>query len=301
MRAALFFAFVLVTAIGVALIAGCARATDDPGLDALLRVACAQFYRGALPAASDGPAISSFMDASSIIRAGELGAPLSGVVTRDTTAVAIYLEGDPGYWIVTPGAEDATALGQLDFGARLSFSPLLPAGSYTLAGRASDGAGRFGPPTRNPLMTSDTPVGGTLVVGLKWDSEADLDLHLLIPDGTEIWANKINSYTPPPPGTPGDPNAFKSGGILDFDSNANCQIDGRRAENVYWTMAPPSGHYIARVDTYSLCGVPQANWQLAVTLDGASLGRASGAGRDSDAALTHGRGAGVTALEFDIP
>jgi hypothetical protein len=267
---------------GLVALSGCARATDDPGLDAFLRVSGAQFYRGTLPAATDGPAISSFMDASSIIRSGEQGAPLSGIVTRDTTAVAIYLEGDPGY-------------------ARLSCSPLLPAGSYTLAGRASDGTGRFGPPSRNPLMTSDDPVGGTLVVGLKWDVEADLDLHLVIPDGTEIWANKINSFTPPPPGTPGDPNAFKSGGILDFDSNANCNIDGRRAENIYWTVAPPSGHYIARVDTYSLCGTPQANWQLAVDINGTSLGRAYGAGRDGDAALTHGRGAGVTALEFDIP
>jgi hypothetical protein len=286
---------------GLVALSGCARATDDPGLDALLRVSGAQFYRGTLPAATDGPAISSFMDATSIIRSGQQGAPLSGIVTRDTTAVAIYLEGDPGYWIVTPGAEDATQLNQLSFGARLSFSPLMPAGSYTLAGRASDGAGRFGPPSRNPLMTSDDPAGGTLVVGLKWDVEADLDLHLVIPDGTEIWANKINSFTPPPPGMPGDPNAFKSGGILDFDSNANCNIDGRRAENIFWTVAPPSGHYIARVDTYSLCGTPQANWQLAVDINGTSLGRAYGAGRDGDAALTHGRGAGVTALEFDIP
>jgi len=301
MRGALFFTFVVVTSIAVALVAGCARATDDPGLDAMLRVAGAQLYRGTLPAAMDGPAISSFMDASSIVRAGQQGAPLSGIVTRDTTAVAIYLEGDPGYWIVTPGAEDATALNQLSFGAKLSFSPLLAAGGYTLAGRASDGAGRFGPPARNPLTTGDVPANGTLVIGLKWDTESDLDLHLVIPDGSEIWANKINSFTPPPPGTPGDPNAYKSGGILDFDSNANCAIDGRRAENIFWTVAPPSGHYIARVDTYSLCGTPQANWQLDVTLNGTSLGRASGAGRDSDAALTHGRGAGVTALEFDIP
>jgi hypothetical protein len=36
---------------------GCSAATSDPGLDALLRVAGGQFYRGQLPAAMDGPAI----------------------------------------------------------------------------------------------------------------------------------------------------------------------------------------------------------------------------------------------------
>jgi hypothetical protein len=283
------------------IISGCGRATDDPGLDALLRVGNGQFLRGALPTGTKGPAITSFMAGSTIIHAGQLSAPMTGIVTRDTTAVAIGLQGDPGYWIVTPGAEDPTMLNQLGFSAKVSFSPLLPLGSFTVVARAANLAGEYGPPTTITVMTSGPMQADTLLVSLKWDTEADLDLHLVIPDGSEIWANKINSYNPPPPGSPSDPTAYQSGGILDFDSNANCAIDGRRAENIFWTAAPPSGHYVARVDTYSLCGTPQADWQLDVSLGGTSLGRASGASRDSDAALTHGRGAGVTALEFDIP
>jgi hypothetical protein len=283
------------------IIGGCAKASDDPGLDALMRVGNGQFYRGTMPSGGAGPAISSFMSGSSIVRPGELSAPLSGIATRDTTAVAIQLQGDPGYWIVTPGAEDPTALNQLGFSARVSFSPLLPSGSYTIIARAANLQGAYGPSSKLEVMTADSMGGYSLLVSLRWDTEADLDLHLVIPDGSEIWSNKINSFNAPPPGSGGDPNAWKAGGILDFDSNSSCNIDGRRLENIYWTQSPPSGHYIARVDTYSLCAANQADWQLDVTVAGKAVGRAFGTGRDSDAALPHGAMAGVTAFSFDVP
>ena len=85
-------------------------------------------------------------------------------------------------------------------------------------------------------------MGPTLLVSLRWDTEADLDLHVVIPNGTvrsdddRIWSKPRR-----PPGQMVDAGAYKSGGILDFDSNANCVIDGRRQENVSWTVAPPSG------------------------------------------------------------
>jgi hypothetical protein len=50
-----------------------------------------------------------------------------------------------------------------------------------------------------------------------------------------------------------------------------------------------------------LCGVPSANWHLEVTLNGNSLGSAAGTSLDSDAALPHGQGDGLTALQFDVP
>ena len=298
MRASLV---VLALLAPLAPLGGCSRVTDDPGLDALMRVASAQFYRGAMPPASAGPAMSAFQTNSSIIRAGELSAGLSGSVPRDATAVAITLQGDPGYWLITPGAVDATQLGTLTFSARLSFAPTLPSGAFTIIGRAVDAHGHFGPTSTVTLTTAGAATTDTLLVSLRWDTEADLDLHLVIPDGSEIWANKINSFNPPPPGSGGDPNGYQAGGILDFDSNANCNIDGRRLENIYWTQPPPSGHYIARVDTFSLCAATQADWQLDVTLGGKSLGHVSGTGRDSDAALPHGAMSGVTAITFDVP
>jgi len=75
------------------------------------------------------------------------------------------------------------------------------------------------------------------------------------PTGSEIWAGNINSldrYSDvcqrPMAG------AMSEAGILDFDSNAGCVIDGRCNENVVWSVAAPAGDNVARVDTFSLCG-----------------------------------------------
>jgi hypothetical protein len=283
------------------LTAGCDGASQDPGLRALLRVANAQFVPGAPPTESGGPAILTFNNSSNLIRPGQRSKPLSGIVPRGTTGVAIYLDGDAGYWVVTPGAEDPTALLQLGFAATLSFSPALTPGPYTLVGRAIDASGNVGPPSTAMLTAMSTTPSGTLVVSLTWAQEADLDLHLVTPDGTDIWAKNINSHEPPKPGDPPDPNGWTQGGILDFDSNANCIIDGRRQEDVYWMAPPPSGHYIVRVDAFSLCGEPQADWAVTATLMDQPLGKAYGTAHDPDTWGQHVAGAGVTALEFDVP
>ena len=90
--------------------------------------------------------------------------------------------------------------------------------------------------------------------------------------------------------------------MLDFDSNSSCAIDGRRQEDAVWMAAPPAGHYVVRVDTFSLCGEAIADWTVGVTLNGTVIAAAEGEGRDTDAALySHEQGAGVTALAFDVP
>jgi hypothetical protein len=90
-------------------------------------------------------------------------------------------------------------------------------------------------------------------------------------------------------------------GVLDFDSNEDCQIDGRDLENVVWTGQPPAGHYIVRVDAFSLCGQMSAAWHAIAYTPQATLGEASGV---LTGAATRGAptaGAGLTAFEFDYP
>lgn len=295
MRAASF-----VVALVVAL-AGCSGASNDPAADAIMRLGGAQFFRGQPPASSDGPMVQQLTTApASAIRRG-VNNTVQGFVDRSATAVALYLDGDVGYWIVTPGAIDVTQLGQLGFSAPAAYANNLPAGTYTLHAMAGDARGHFGPVADFTLHTEETMASDTLLVSLAWDTEVDLDLHLVTPDGTEVWANKINSLPPPVPGQTTDPNAYKSGGILDFDSNSNCVIDGRRMENVYWTVPPPSGHYLVRVDTWAMCAETWANWRVTVTLNDQDLGMAAGFTRPTDVEVKHGVGAGVKALEFDVP
>jgi len=106
----------------------------------------------------------------------------------------------------------------------------------------------------------------------------------------------------PPLGQEPPPDAVALGyGLLDFDSNANCVIDGRRQENVIWRDPPAAGRYLVRVDTFSMCGQPAARWTVEATRDGAVVSRATGVGTDADTRFSHQAGAGVLALEIDVP
>jgi hypothetical protein len=291
--------FILAVAVAAG---GCSGPDSDPGLDLLLRVGGdqTQFYRGTPPAESGGPMLLQ-LNSSSAVRPGQNDGAVAGLAAPETTAVILYLDNDRGYWVFPPSVPDPSANFALTYNAPIRFSSLIPNGTYTMVGRAVDLQGRVGPALNYKVRVADTSTStmpSTLLISLRWDVEADLDLHLLLPDGSEVFSQKINSYQP----QNGDmPDAYLKGGILDADSNATCIIDGRRTENIYWTQTPPSGHYIARVETYSMCGETAAIWDLGVTQMDQQLGLVHGMSRDSDTLPKRGRDAGLTAFEFDIP
>ena len=78
-------------------------------------------------------------------------------------------------------------------------------------------------------------------MSLAWDSEADLDLHVVDPAGVEIWARNINSYQSPSVGTPPDPSAVMAG----VSTSAGVATGGRRLPRCgpgklyLWRMAAP--------------------------------------------------------------
>ena len=282
----------------------CGGLPGDLGLDADLRVAGAQYLAGDLEAAGPGggPAVVSLFNSLTGVQPGERDKPFTGSLAPTATAAALGLRGDRGYWIAIAGPPALDAPDLPTFHATLSFSSDLPLGDLALLVRAVDATGRFGAPSQVPLVSAlAPPPAGALVVSLQWDSEADLDLHLVTPDGVEVWARNINSYLAPLPGTAVDPEAWKAGGILDFDSNAGCVIDGRRQENVVWQSPPPVGAYRVRVDTASLCGAPAARWQARVLLGGAPIAASQGVSLPSDTRFSKGPGSGVEALTFDVP
>jgi hypothetical protein len=292
-----------VATTALALLASCTDGSvPDQALDARLRVSGGQFFRGDMPAPEDGPAVKE-LTLSPIVRAGSVARTCSGVIDPSATAVALALEGDRGYWIVPAGIPDVTAQGFPTFKADLAFALSLAPGRRAFLARAVDGGGRFGAAFVKPLDVTAAPrPTGRLVIALSWDAPVDLDLHVVDPNGVEIWKRNISSYEPPPPGSPPEPPGTPHpGGVLDFDSNAQCVPDGRRAENVVYADAPPSGHYVARVDTFSLCKEVGAHWRVEAFLDGVSVAAAEGASAASDTRFAHDRGAGVLALEIDVP
>lgn len=281
--------------------AGCAEPAGL-GLSALMRVEGAELRTEPLPAAASGPAVVALTLTTSSASPGERDKPFSGALDPASTAVAIGLEGDVGFWLLPAAAPDVQSPDYPTFNVRLSFSPELSPGEHTIFAQAGDAKGRFGEVASAPLsIVAPPPPEGALVVSLFWDTEADLDLHVVDPDGIEIWKRNINSYEAPAPGEPADPSAWKSGALLDFDSNAECVIDGRRRENVIWKEAPPAGQYVVRVDTFSLCGAAAARWTVEVYSGGERLSSAAGLSTAVDTRAPHDRGAGVRALGFEVP
>jgi len=296
-------ALILAACVAVAVAPACRGPSEDIGLGASLRVTGGQFLGGDVETAAPGggPAVVSVFNSLTAVQPGERDKPLVGSLGPAATAVAIGLRGDRGYWIVVAGPPALDAPELPTFAATLSFSPELPLGDLVLLVRAVDAQGRFGAPTPVPLASAPAPAAtGALVVSLAWDTESDLDLHVVTSDGVEIWARNINSYRAPLPGTPVDASAWQSGGILDFDSNAACVIDGRRQENVVWQAAPPPGTYLVRVDTASLCAAPAARWTVRAVLAGVEVGASQGTSLPGDARYSKGPGSGIQALSFDV-
>jgi hypothetical protein len=85
---------------------------------------------------------------------------------------------------------------------------------------------------------------GDVQVSVSWSDSSDVDLHVIDPDGAEIYYGQKTS---------------PSGGTLDLDSNAACHRNSdntyKSNENVVW---PPNGGlagtYTVKLDYWSSCG-----------------------------------------------
>ena len=290
----------------------------------MLRVEGAQVRAGHISDAPEDQATAevSGLNGSLLVFPGIQGRTVSGKVGPEATAVAIGLAKDNAFWILPAGGHDSVRPDLLTFTAQLDFSPeladsgVVEQGSsgnlvvpVTFRGVAQDG--RLGPSIVLNLTLLSTEPSGSLVISLRWDAPVDFDLRVLapLPDGTgttEIWS-KHPSNLPPDTGSGLPADQQGAVGSLDFDSNADCAIDGRGQENVVWQGLPPAGHYVVRVDAFSLCGQVSADWEALATYTGLLLTRTDGNPADvfgiaTEAATRgdHGAGAGVRAFEFDL-
>jgi len=267
-----------------------------------MQIAGGHFFEGAMPKGSAlGPEIVQLSLVNGNIWPGLANDPISGALGPTATAAALGLEGDVGYWIVVAGIPSVLTPNDPSFSATAEFSKGIVLGDYALVVRAVDQAGNFGPPSTRTLIAEPSPPNppprGDLVVTLTWDTESNLDLHVVDPVGVEIyWDNP--STEPPFPFEQTDGGSY---GYIDYDSNANCIIDGLRREDAIWPHPPPTGRYTVRVDAASLCGQAIAYWTVRVRLYGKQIGEATGVALEADTMDSHGAGSGVLALQFTVP
>lgn len=257
--------------------------------------------RGAVAPTSAGPQVLALNLSRSAVARGDSALHLSGSLAPSANAVALWLDGDRGFWLLPAGLPDVTIPDALTFAVTAAIARDAPLGPRALQVAALSAEGVAGAATGAALELLPRPEpAGELVVTLRWDTAADLDLHVVDGTGVEIWARNPNSWQAAP-GAPPDPNAWQQGGLLDLDSNGNCVIDGRDEENVAWRAAPPRGHYLVRVDTFSLCAQPVAHWTVELRRHGALETTVRGVSTEASTRPPHELGAGVTALEFEVP
>jgi hypothetical protein len=188
------------------------------------------------------------------------------------------------------------------FVATLSFTREISAPSLGLQFGAVDARGRIGPLQAETLRVTRDPTDTALSIELSWDTNADLDLHVVMPNGDEIFAGNVSSYVAPPPGQPAaDPNAFRDAGVLSIDSNASCVIDGRREELVRFPESTASGEYTVRVATASLCAESTAHFRVRAFLQGKKIAEAEGLSTSQSTRFGGGRGAGAFAFSIRVP
>ena len=202
---------------------------------------------GTPPSASGGPtatatAISSAIDGGSNLVALHGSAPFTQVivsvangagtppVTADTSA------GSSGFFRITLPAATTDQTIVVTFGTTIQFA------TFDVQYQLISASGAVGAPTT--VHTSLVSAGvGDVQVAVSWDQLTDVDLHVVEPNGNEIfWAQPVSS----------------TGGQLDLDSNQACGIDGKNTENVRWSKSAPSGTYTVRLDYFLSCQISQS-------------------------------------------
>jgi hypothetical protein len=164
----------------------------------------------------------------------------------------------------------------------LTFPQTIPLSEFELLFAVADPSGVVGPYTG--LSTSVIVVGtGDVQVTLSWDTDSDVDLHVVDPSGEEVFYAHRQSA---------------SGGALDLDSNAGCDIDHVRNENITWPVGrAPRGRYTVRVDYWDSCAVAQTNFTVRINNVGGNpqlvTGSFTGLGDQG------GLGSGRTVATFD--
>ena len=263
---------------------------------ALLRVDGAQIVPGPPPDEDTGPGVQGIQVLATRIWPGQVGKSLTAVLDERATAAALHWTGDAVHYVVPAGAPDVTAPTLPTVVASLSLAPWLDLGPHALAIYAVDAAGRYGRPRWQRFDAVADPAAPALPqswlqILLRWDRAADLDLHVQEPSGRVVWSRHKAGA------------AGMGSGVLDFDSNAACVLDGQQREQVRYLQPPPSGRYRVRVDTFSLCQQATAYWSLAVYRMGheAPLFITRGQSLASDTRGPHGADSGVLALELDLP
>ena len=199
--------------------------------------------------------------------------------TGEIVKIYVSIQGQDGYWEVTvpPGSTVADVL--------LTLAQQLPA-QLVIVFEVADASGNVSAPAM--IRTTIHTVGtGDLQISVSWDVDNDVDLHVVDPNGFEVYWGDMTSA---------------EGGMLDLDSNAACDIDHIRNENVVWPVGKaPAGSYTVLVDNFENCASAAANYVVTVQKKGQAAQTFMGSFLATDPGDFGDQASGVTITTFTYP
>ena len=238
--------------------------------------AAATYHAGALPAPK-GDVIVTVPSTTNAINGGSTMI----TVEAESTIVKIYvaIQGEDGYWEVTVPAGSSVA------DVLLTLAQQLPS-ELVIVFEVADSNGNVSVPV-SVVTTIIKVATGDVAVSVSWNVENDIDLHVVDPNGFEVY------YTD---------DVSPEGGMLDLDSNAACVIDGIKNEHIVWPdgMAP-AGTYTVRVDNYDNCTSTAANYVVTIQTKGKPPQTFMGSFLATDLGDGGQAGSGVLITTFTYP
>jgi hypothetical protein len=131
----------------------------------------------------------------------------------------------------------------------VTLDPGAPDGPVQMFVAAGTSPTAYGPHVTRALSVRRVGTGD-VQVSVAWNTAADLDLHVVDPNGDELYW---------------DDRKAASGGELDLDSNAACDSDQSRNENAAWPVGrAPGGKYVVYLDHWDSCGAQQTDYVVTV-------------------------------------
>lgn len=275
--------------LSAAVLFGCTKGQPSPqGASEPFRVRGAQFIAGKLPGLepSDAaptpvgdagseqgpPSVTQFQTPFSYVFQGQGAQTISGLITANGWTVGLQMVGiGTGYWVIPAGDVDpASKTKELTWSASCDFGLEIPAGYHFVRAVALDQGGHAGPQLEKRLCVGSilgeslTPCDPTIpppeaIIALRWDTNVDLDLQVVTPDGRLVDPKHPATAEPGEGGTlPPEAGAF------DRDSNAGCVIDGIRHEDLIWKDVAPTGRYLIYVNLFDACKQPAVRFEASV-------------------------------------
>lgn len=262
--------FILLAFIGIAAtvaFTGCKKDKDsDKPAENILEKSYFTVDKGtyksdAFPTASNSanaPSISNLYGNASILEGGSN--PISIETSSSIKEVLVGVKDVGGYYAVPANPMKSTDVTNLLI---LFFSQELEKDSFTIVIALRDNNGQVS--THETITVTKITAGtGILQVSCSWNKENDVDLHLIEPNGEEVYYGNAES---------------ENGGILDVDSNAGCDIDNINNENITYSSAAivEGGTYTVTMDLWSSCQVEEiTDYTVTAIYKGAVIAASSG-------------------------